>query len=329
MQNNFTPSSALGFLMRATSILISACLLAAALVSPASATHFRYGSITWTQAGGNAVNVTLQMASRRTFYTPFGCLNISSGTPAPTACTGPGGDPGIGDIVNPFETFIWGDSSSTSVFLKVTSIDPANDWLFGVALDPASFPAEVTTLPHTYAGPPADFLAFFERCCRINITATGAVHQNNLDRGFSVETLINVGGTNNSPVTAVAPIVLCRINSFCDFSVPAADPDGDTVSFRLSTSAEAKGLPLGGQPDAFVQPGPPDAPNAASIDMNTGLYTWDTTGANGVIGDFYSTQVTIEDGDSKIAVDFLIQLSAADPNPPTIVGDPAAVCGPA
>ena len=128
------------------------------------------------------------------------------------------------------------------------------------------------------------------------------------------------------------PIVLCPKNGICAFTVPAADPDNDPVTFRLSTSTEASGSSGG-----FTQPGPTDAPNAASIDINTGVYTWNTTGAT--IGSpssntYYSTQVTIEDRDgmnnvkSRIAVDFLIQL--VDQNagvPPVFDHPPTPACG--
>lgn len=61
------------------------------------------------------------------------------------------------------------------------------------------------------------------------------------------------------------------IDSICTFRVPATDPNGDTLKWRLATSTEASGSST-----AFHQPGPPNATNAATINANTGLYTWDT-----------------------------------------------------
>jgi hypothetical protein len=118
----------------------------------------------------------------------------------------------------------------------------------------------------------------------------------------------------------------------CSFTVPATDPELDTLRFRFSTTAEAVGT-FGG---SFVQPGPPDAPNAASINANTGVYTWDTTGATlGASGfnTLYSTQVAIEDVDatgnvkSKVAVDFLMQLVPTVGVPPVFVRPPTPTCG--
>lgn len=200
----------------------------------------------------------------------------------------------------------------------MNSIDLNNNWLFGLALDPASLPAIDTALSHTYAAP-GNYRAFTDSCCRISAVAGVNEHINNPDGGYRVETIINVGTSNNSPVSALPPIIQCPINGVCSFLVPAADPDGDALRFRLSTSPEASSF--GG----FVQPGPPNAPNAASIDPATGLYTWNTAGAtlasNPANNTLYSTQVTIEDGLSKVALDFLIQLVPADPEPP-VIGPP-------
>ena len=137
---------------------------------------------------------------------------------------------------------------------------------------------------------------------------------NNADGGFSLETIINAGGTNNSAVTALPPIILCPVGGLCQFSVPGSDPDpADTLNFRLSTSLEADRDAFTG----FIQP------TGASVDSMTGLYSWDSTGL-GIEGDLFSTQVTIEDGTgagrSKVAVDFLIELVTVDFNPPVVTG---------
>ena len=131
MRNYYTQSSALGFLTRAISILISACLLAAALVSPASATHWRYAQITWTQAADNTVNVTVQQAWRRSFF-GSSCIIFVAGFPVGTTCTGVGGLADIGEIVGGGGlgwSLNWGDSSTTELFLEVTSIDPAKEFV--------------------------------------------------------------------------------------------------------------------------------------------------------------------------------------------------------
>src|SRR5262249_26557732 len=128
------------------------------------------------------------------------------------------------------------------------------------------------------------------------------------------------------PVSTMPPIVICPQNALCTFAVPATDPDGDPITFRLSTPLEA-------DTSTFRQPGPPSAPNAASIDATTGIYSWDTTGATlgpATLNTLYSTQVTVEERNGlgnvvgKIAVDFFIQLVPQVNTPPTFS---QPVCG--
>ena len=306
-----------------TKLVLTAVLLLACNYCTAFASHFRYGHYFWSTGSGNTVIVKLQNAFRRDGY---GC--ISPATLTATACSPGDGFPQVGDIV--LESigatrFNWGDGTQVSsplgsLLYKVTSIDPTNNWWFGLAIDPQSLPTVNTTLSHTYASP-GNYTAFTDSCCRISRFDGVNEHINNPDGPYRVETVINVGTTNNSPVSALPPIVLCPINSLCQFLIPAVDPDGDTLTFRLSNSLEASS---GG----FVQPGPPFGPNAASINSTTGLFSWNTTGATlaSVSGDntLYSAQVTIGDSSSKVAVDFLIQLVNADPDPPTINPPPGS-----
>lgn len=194
--------------------------------------------------------------------------------------------------------------------------------------NPAVCQRSIPTLSYTYAGP-GDFTAFIEACCRIFASRVGDKneHINNPGLRYRLESVINAGSTNNSPVSALPPVVLCPIDTLCSFQVPVTDPNNDPVGFRLSTSTEATGSA------GFDQPGPPDAPNAATIDATTGIYTWDTTGAtranNPANNTRYSTQVTIEDPTIKAALDFFVQLSPLDPTPPVITPPPGSppLCG--
>lgn len=298
--------------------------------APAAASHFRAAQLNWTPAGGTTVHFTISDAFRRDGYS---CVNPATG--GPKACTAPDGRPGIGDVF--LETiggtvFSPGDGSTIAspygpLLYEVSSIDPANNNLFGDALDPASLPAVNTTISHTYPST-GNFTAFAESCCRISSLVFPNAHINNPDGEYRIETVVNVGGTNSSPVSALPPIVNCPINAVCSFQVPGSDPNGDPLRFRLSTSAEAGGA------GSFVQPGPPQAPNAASI-SSSGLYTWNTTGATlGPTGynTLYSTQIMIEDLDaqgnpkSKTPVDFFIQLVPSIGVPPQFVS-PTPTCG--
>jgi Putative Ig domain len=293
---------------------------------PAHATHFRYAHIIWKPVGGNKVEFRIQGAWRRNATpTQDHCVNPATG--AVIACTGSDGFAGVNDVIREEigdTIFFAGDGSTISVggnwlYYLVTSIDPANNWLFGEALDPASLPAVDTTIEHTYPGP-GPWTARIDSCCRISAAVAPNAHINNPDREYLVQTTVdlNVAG-NHSPVSGLPPIVLCPQNGLCSFQISASDPNNDPLRFRLATAAEAAGNGV------FTQPGPPNAPNAASV-STSGLYTWNTTGATlGASGfnTLYSTQVIIEDlngsgnAKSKVAVDFFIQLVPIVNHPPT------------
>lgn len=279
----------------------------------ASASHFRYGNNAW-QPGAAANEIELQISEgwRRSAF----------------GGTGVDGLVVVGDVTSSHNTLEFGDGIFTSFDLLVTAVDVANDWFYAVALDPNRPVGNTsdTLINHTYPAP-GNYTVATDSCCRIGQIPGGNWHVNNPDGVQRVETIVNVGSTNSSPVSTMPPIVLCPINGICTFSVPAADANGDSLRWRMSTSSEAGG---------FAQPGPPTAPNSATVNPATGVYTWDTTGAAlGPAGSttLYSTQVTIEDLDaggavkSKTAVDFLIQLTTQVGSPPVFDQPPSPVCG--
>lgn len=324
-------------------IRVTVFILALFISSIAQATHFRYGHFSWANGiTANSVELKIQNAWRLDGYSRS-CVRLVTLTLTLTPCTGVLGRPGVGDAV--YEDIgrsrlNWGDGSSPvgSIFggllYLVTSVDPANNWWFGEAIDPDSLPLASaadtvdTTLNHEYAVA-GDYTAFIASCCRILFNAGTNQHINNPGSRYRVETVINAGGTNASPVSVQAPIVICPINAICSFAIPATDSDGETLSFRLATSAEASASFA-----VFRQPGSPGSGsvNPASIDSASGIYTWDTSGANLASGGrntLYSTQVIIEDGTSKVALDFMIQLAIPDPSPPVIEPPAGAdpICG--
>jgi len=311
----------------------AAGLLVLAVAMPASATHFRYGHVSWEVVSGSTVAFTVRGTWRRDDNPSFNpCIDVT--TNAVTACTGMGGFPAVGDVIREDigDTVLgFGDGSPSvgspggPLYYLVQEIDPVDNWLSGIALDPSSLPAIDTKISHTYPGP-GTYLAGIDDCCRISTNVAPNSHINNPDLDYKVQTQVQVGASNVSPTTALPPIVLCPRNEICSFYVTATDPDPtDQITFRLASPTEA-------DDGDFDQPGPPDAPNGAEIDPNTGLYTWDTTGAT--IGSqpntLYSTQVVVEERDSggnlkgRVAVDFLVQLVDETSTPPVF---DAPTCG--
>lgn len=299
----------------------------------ARATHFRYTHISWSVVSGTTVAFTVQSSWRRNDTPSFNpCVNPATNTVIP--CTG-GGLPLPGDVVREdigdtrldFDdgSPTVGNGGSGGLFYLVTSIDPTNNWLFGLALDPSSLPTLDTSIAHTYPGP-GTWTPQIASCCRIQASATPNAHINNPEFDYRVQTVVTLAGNQSSATTALPPIITCPQNGTCAFVVPATDPDGDTLTFRLATATEADG-------GAFRQPGPPQAPIGASIDPITGVYTWNSTGATlgpVAFNTLYSTQVIIEERDAldmlkgRVAVDFLIQL-VPDVNDPPVFNLPA--CG--
>jgi hypothetical protein len=211
--------------------------------------------------------------------------------------------PNLGDSIS-YTPIVFGDGfqSPNNLFI-VTYVDAVRDW----------FIAEKDAT-HTYSGP-GPWTANFNTCCRLSPPQ----HRNNPDQAYRAETLVNFAGTSASPVSNLPAIVDCPQESICNFAVPAFDPDGQQIYFRFATAAEAGAA-------AFHQPGPPEAPNAATINATTGVYTWDTHGATlNTGGDtLYSTQIMIENLDcgvvvAKTPLDFFIRLIPISNNPPRFI----------
>jgi hypothetical protein len=226
----------------------------------ALASHGRYNHVTWTELGPNTADFTVNGGFRRSGY---------SGT-------APDGRPAIGDIINEgigATSLIFGDGSATGTLrFLVTAINPSEDWLLGLALEPGS--NTKTTITHAYSsgGP---FTARIDTCCTI-----GALN-NNGDGGYRAETLVHFGNEDESPRSSVPPIVTVGNSGVQTWPVPAIDPGGETLRWRLATAAEACDGACNG---AHQPPG-------LAINANTGIVTWNTTG---VATGLWFTSVMIE-----------------------------------
>ncbi len=324
-----------------------------ALATPVWATHFRYGHVTWvprTDIHPRAIDFKVQNVWRRTGFSTANGRCRNPVTLASTACTGAGGFAGVGDLIwegvgntrldcGDGSALIGGPGSlSGSLLYLITAVDVANNWAFGLGVDPTNVAALDTAITHTYPSV-GTFTAKTEDCCRISPCEAPTAHMNNPDDDYRVATSVEVGGANSSPVSALPPIIQCPFNGTCQFTIPASDNELDPLTFRMSSLLEA-GL--------TSQPGPPQCPNAATVNPTTGVYTWNTVGCrtaatalpvppNGGCNQpsyntCYSTQVTIEEdvllGGSDAALDFLICLVACPPsNTSPVFGGPTPACG--
>jgi hypothetical protein len=242
-------------------------------------THFRYGNLAWepSDAAPNAVTFHLQQAFRRDFF----ILHP---------------DPQPGDIIEDVDPFDFGDGSDPAqVTIRVLSVDPAQNFLIGEAVHDAGGTFE-EGIPHTYAEP-GQYTAFVQSGDRLSEL------RNNADFSYRIATRVFAGVDNASPVSGIAPIVQAVDNSVVTVPIPAVDPDGDALRFRLADTYEASG----GQ--GYVPP------TGLTISAD-GTLTWDIRDSvlDTQPGDLWTTQVIVEDLDasgnvvSSIPLDFLLQV---------------------
>ncbi|CAH1001680.1 hypothetical protein LEM8419_02586 [Neolewinella maritima] len=222
------------------------------------ASHFRYGSMSWRHISGTTVEFKIQEAWRASAF--------FSGIPSV-------GAEATVDLLQ------FGDGTSESVRVTVTSVDAADDWFFGE-----------TTITHTYPANMA-YTPFLSGCCRIAGISNAAGSRYVLNQ---VDLSPGVLG-NDSPVTALSPIVNVAMGASATFNVPATDPDGDPIQYRLPTTGEFQGINL--TPLSITPQG------VATITLN-----------NAPAGSLFAMPVIVEDLDgsgnvkSATMVDFLIRV---------------------
>lgn len=252
-----------------SALLMTFFLLAGSL----NATHYRYGTISWKRVavpvgaapGSCAIEVTVKQAWRRSFFGAPVVGGTVFGTTTLVTSKVYGGASGV---------------SSKSIDILVSSVNLVDDWFFGEYKTTLLLPSDTTT-----------YLLSYENCCRISTLI------NNSDDYFRSESVVTpcVSG-NDSPVSTQIPIVkLPKGVAANTFMVAASDPNGDPLSYRLSTVAEAMGV--------FGAGG-----NAAGFSISaSGTASFSTVGKT--TGDQYNVFVTIEDtAGSKTMADFLIEI---------------------
>ena len=270
--------------------------------------HFRYGTLSWAPTSNpGEVKFSLKAGFRRSSnFCPPPCTASLMGTII-TETQGP-------------TLFNFGDGNFTGTLLfLITAESVAEDWVIGEALNPSTTNIGIL---HTYSGA-GPFTAYLSQngvspgCCRIGQAGfTGTPALNNSAGGtYPLQTTVFPQSVNSSPVSTQVPIVVVPQSTTATFTVPASDPNGDNIQFRLATSAEAgSGTPL--------------HPPGLSVNATTGQVTWNnlTSGTMGAALDmtnFWTTQIVIEDLDSggivktKTPVDFLLKIVQQVGNPPS------------
>lgn len=243
------------------------CMLLVSLLllqpEEAQASHFRYGNITWERVSGNPYQIRFKVTQswRRSAFGVNVGQTINPGTPVNTGV------------------------SSQNVNLVVTSVNLAEDWLYGEY-----------TFVQTYPTTTANYTASFNSCCRI-----GSPLVNNSDGWFAVSTVVTVGNSNDAPVSTLPPFISLPVNTTAaTYQLPVVDPNGDALTFSLT--------PNGQFGSGTVQP------SGISV-SGTGLITFNTVGKS--VGQFYNTSIDVTDAKgAKIQIDVMIRVT--NPSTPPV-----------
>ena len=151
--------------------LVTALLLL--LVQLCTASHYRFGTISWKMIGADGtVEFRIQLAYRRSFRGSW-----QSGE--------------IGDSVPSSGTFYLGDGArKSSPTMLITAFSEAKDWVF---LEGA--------YTHTYRDTSRTYYPEFQSCCRIGSLL------NNANDNYISRTMVTFpsGRTNESPVSSGLP----------------------------------------------------------------------------------------------------------------------------
>lgn len=234
------------------------------------ASHFRFGHFTWEarpDISPETADFRMTVAFRSSAF----------------------GHPNIGQTFRP-GSFNFGDGRSVNYNFEVIARNLQEDWIVGRAIGSVQ---ESGIVRHTYPsvnnnGDP--WQAIFASCCKIGSLRNAA------NASWRVITLVNLEDGNSSPFSNLPPIVTCS-KFDCRFRIPAVDPDGDRLTWRMATRSESA---------------IPSVPSGMEVDADTGVLTW--AGADSFNNGLYSVQVVIEDHDqdgtikSNTAIDFIINL---------------------
>jgi len=299
---------------------MASMLLFVTLCAVASASFFRFGTITWEKLPhtgpcnkgpgaadtpmygcDNSVRFTIETAWRRSYDGNYKLLEHGGEVFPNDKATD--SYPVLGDVieVNGLEwpTFETGDGLMQYVTLTVTAFSAEEDWFYGVS-----------TIDHTYATPSnagSSWIPRFTGCCRMSNL------YNNKDRTWNLVSSVNLLTDTYSPNTNALPIVTLaagsaeqkfympsttkapHVKQMIDTNADKFEPDKMASSWRLATSTE-----LGG---SNVYP----AVNPIGVRVNSanGEVAWDTTGYKDGL---YNIGLVAYHNNAQTPIDMLVRL---------------------
>lgn len=172
-----------------------------AFTSDVSASHYRFGNISWTPGTGNTINFTVQQAWRSSAF----------------------GNPTVGTIVST-ESLNMGDGNFVTISLTVLSVNVPEDWFFGEY-----------TFTYTYAAP-GNYTVYYESCCRISGMQNNGDGSYRVETIANVGS-----GNSAPLVTVPIILNMPQGQPGATYQIFAVDPNGDNIQFRFATVAEGQG----------------------------------------------------------------------------------------
>lgn len=274
MNANLSRQSNKGWALTANAIKALAVLVFFLFsVTTSLASHYRYGTINYKVLGPVSpdsceIEVTVTQAWEMCETICHFPIPPSIGDPSPVTS----------DLI--LETAGGSFVSVEGIVITVTSVNLAEETYYGT----------YTTTMTVHCD--SAYLLYYEDCCRIFDLA------NNSGAGFRSETFVTPPAIgNSSPIATLPPVVKLPKGAGSMFPIPATDPDGDTLFYRLATPSEA------------IFPGAVGVGNPIGFSVSpTGVATF-ITGGIPPMDTMHNAFVAIEDGKgSKVIVDFIIQL---------------------
>lgn len=239
------------------------------------ATHNRAGEITYKQIADLKFEVTIIT------YT----------------ATGPGWT-----ADRPELEIIWGDNT-TSILPRVEEISL-----------PSFYKRNKYVGIHTYPGPGVYVIVVEDPNRNLGVSNI----PNSVNTMFSISTTMMINptiGVNNTPVLTQPPIDKAAIGQIFVHNPGAYDPDGDSLSYKLTTCRAENGEPIAGY--SF-----PQASNSLTVNARTGDLIWNTPVVPGV----YNIAMLIEEWRQGVKIgsiirDMQIEVYQTNNKPPVISTD--------
>jgi len=246
------------------------------IVFQAQATHNRAGEITYTHVSGNTYEITLITYT----YTPSAANETRN-----------------------YLTMQWGDNTTS----EIPRID--------IQYLPDDIQKNTYVMRHTFPGAGVYQIVMTDPNRNrgiINIPESVTVK-------FTIKTTLKIDpdiGANNTPVLLNPPVDKAALNQIFIHNPNAYDPDGDSLSYKITECLGDNGLPIPG----FTYPA---ASNTLYVDAITGDFVWDSPIQVGE----YNVAMLIEEWRDGIKIgeierDMQIEVQETDNHPPVILDLP-------